>query len=283
MADAQIKTMDPHSRKVSMRILVLGLPRTNTSSVISAIRSLGYNPYTMRSLVTSPSDIPVWQDAVNSTEYAPGLPLSIDRILSDYDAVADLPGCMFAEQLATAYPDAKVILTTRRYEDWEKSMRESIWVLLTWRLFALCRMLGVSQLAPLTRLLHSLFRVHNGNSYGGIESRRAYEKHYERVRELVGRERLLEIDADGESGWNELCRFLGREKPNVEYPRLQEDTAMRTGLEQTWWGMVRYLVLMIILPGVVLVAGTLFYFYVDDLRLARDQWILDPLKQYLDA
>ncbi|KAJ4985079.1 hypothetical protein SVAN01_09450 [Stagonosporopsis vannaccii] len=270
-------------RNVPMRVLVLGLPRTNTASMISALRQLGYNTYTMRSLVTNPSHIPVWQEAANSTQHAAGLPLSINELLSDYDALADLPGCMFAPQLIEAYPTAKVILTTRKYEAWERSMQNSIWVLFTWRLFELCRVLGVSQMAPLMSLLHVLFGVHNENQYGGDETRIAYEAHNERVRDLVSGERLLEIDAEDESGWNELCGFLGREQPEGrEYPRLKEDTAMRAGLEQTWYSMVRYLLMMILLPGLVLVGGAILFAYADDLRSARDQFILAPLKDYLD-
>lgn len=266
-----------------MRVLILGLPRTNTSSLVSALRTLGYNPYTMRSLLTSPSHIPVWREAVDSTQHSPGLPVTINDILANYDAIADLPGCMFASQLISAYPDARVILTTRRYEDWERSMQGSIWVLFTWRLFELCRVLGVSQMAPLMRLLHALFEVHNGNQYGGPEAREKYEEHNRRVRETVARYRLLEIDADDESGWDELCRFLGKGRPGVEYPRVQEDTAMKAGLEAAWWGMVRYLALMVVLPGVVFIIGALLYFYADDLRMARDQWIFAPLKEYLDS
>ncbi|KAF9693226.1 hypothetical protein EKO04_008722 [Ascochyta lentis] len=283
MADEPLIPKDEPSRNLPMRVLVLGLPRTDTASLISALRTLGYNPYTMRSLVTDPTHMPVWQEAVNSTQHASGLPLTINDILTDYDAIADLPGCMFAEQLITAYPRAKVILTTRQYHKWEKSMQESIWVLFTWRLFDLCRITGLSKMAPLIRLLHSLFGVHNGNEYGGYETRRAYEKHNERVRELVTRERLLEIDAEDESGWDELCGFLGEERPEVEYPRLKEETAMRAGLEQTWFSMMRYLVLMILLPGAGLIVGAVLYTYADDLIAARDQWVFAPVKEYLNS
>ncbi|KZM22733.1 uncharacterized protein EKO05_0000786 [Ascochyta rabiei] len=283
MTDEALISKDAPSRKLPMRVLVLGLPRTNTSSLISALRTLGYHPYTMRSLVTDPTHIAVWQEAVHSTQHASGLPLPINDILSDYDAIADLPGCMFAEQLITAYPRARVVLTTRAYREWEKSMRESIWVLFTWRLFELCRLTGLSRMAPLIRLLHALFGVHNGNVYGGYETRRAYERHNERVRELVSREQLLEIDAEDESGWDELCGFLGEERPEVEYPRFKEETAMRAGLEQTWFSMARYLVLMVVLPGAVFIMGTALYTYADDLVAARDQWILAPLKGYLNS
>ncbi|KAF1927062.1 uncharacterized protein M421DRAFT_66510 [Didymella exigua CBS 183.55] len=280
------KTFSPKATpggKIPMRVLVLGLPRTNTTSLVSALRTLGYSPYTMRTLVTTPSHIKIWREAVASTQRASGLPLSINDILTSHDAIADLPGCMFAPQLIEAYPSAKVILTTRRYEEWQRSMRESLWVLFTWRLFEVCRLTGLSPLAPLIRLLHALFGVHNGNQYEGNETRRAFETHNEKVRALVSRERLLEIDAEDECEWNELCGFLGVERPEgVEYPRLKEETAMRAGLEQTWWSMVRYLCLMVVLPGIVLVAGGSLYLYMDDLRSARDFYVITPLKEYLD-
>ena len=283
MTTNETNTTTP-GRTLPMRVLLLGLPRTNTTSLTSALRTLGYTPYTMRALLQNPSHIPTWHAALESTRHAPGLPLPINDILSPYDAVADLPGCIFATQLISAYPDARVILTTRRYEAWEASMQESIWVLLTWRLFEVCRITGVSRVAPLVRLLYALFGAHNGNTYGGCETRRAYERHNERVRELVSRERLLEIDAEDEVGWSEICGFLGVERPvGKEYPRVQEDTAMRAGLEQTWWSMVRYLALMVVLPGFVLVVGALLYVYADELRAVRDENVFKPLKTYLDG
>jgi hypothetical protein len=84
-----------------MRVLVLGLPRTNTTSLTSALRTLGYNPYTMRHLATNPSHIQAWHSAVSS----PALPAPIASILSSHDAIADLPGCMFAPALIAAYSD----------------------------------------------------------------------------------------------------------------------------------------------------------------------------------
>lgn len=267
-----------------MRVLVLGLPRT-TTSIVPALRILGYNPYTMRHLASMPSHIPVWHDAARSTPRASGLPMRIDAILSAHDSVADLPGCMFAAQLIEAYPSAKVILTTRSYERWEKSMQESIWVLFTWRLFEVCRITGLSQMAPLIRLLHALFGMHNGNVYGEVETRRAFEEHNQRVRELVPRERLLEIDAeDTASGWNELCGFLEVERPHegTPYPAFKEDRAMRAGLEAAWVSMVKYLILMVLVQGLVVIAGMVLYVYAEELREVRDVYVLGPLKAYLD-
>jgi hypothetical protein len=266
-----------------MRVLVLGLPRTNTTSLTSALRTLGYKPYTMRHLATNPSHIEAWQSAVSSTAHTTNLPLPIKDILSSHDAIADLPGCMFAPQLVAAYPNAKVILTTRRYEAWQKSMQDSIWVLLTWRLFQVSRITGLSELAPLIRLLHALFLRHNGCQFDSPETRESYERHNELIRELVPRDRLLEIDAEDDVGWREVCGFLGVEQPDRAYPRLKEDAGMRKGLEKTWMKMLEYVVMMVVLLGLVVVGFVALYVYSDELRSARDVYVLRPMKEYLDG
>jgi hypothetical protein len=285
------------TRKWPMHVLVLGMPRTGTSSLIIALRTLGYTPYHMRTILTNPKEIPLWQEAVNTTllppqerpegqkTLAPYAKAEFDKLLGEYDVVADLPGCVFAQQLIEAYPEAKVILTTREYDDWEDSMQDSLWCFLTWRLFAACRILNITQMAPLMKLLHSLFRAHNANHYGGPAARDAYQTHYDSIRSIVPASRLLEVEAEKELGWERLCAFLGngRKPPNAEYPKVVEDSAMRTTLEKAWRGMARYVVMMAILPALVAVIAGLFFYFYSDLVLLRDQWVLEPLKGYLDS
>ncbi|KAH7072291.1 P-loop containing nucleoside triphosphate hydrolase protein [Paraphoma chrysanthemicola] len=222
------------TRTKPMRILVLGMPRTGTSTLSTALRKLGYTPHQMRQVLANPEDLALWHEAINVTLVSPpDRPIAqrsfkpyhraeFDKLLADYDVVMDLPGCVLAQPLLDAYPEAKVILTTRKYEDWEASMQESIWCLCTWRLFALARYFDVSSMAPLMRLMHAVFRVHNGNHYGGPQARAAYEKHYAVVRELVPREQLLEIDPQT-SDWVTLCGFLEKEVPDERWPRMAEE------------------------------------------------------------
>ena len=47
-----------------------------------------------------------------------------------------------------------------------------------------------------------------------------YQEHYELVRRVCPKERLLEFDL--KEGWDPLCAFLGKEKPEVPFPRLNE-------------------------------------------------------------
>lgn len=281
-------------RKKPMRILVLGMCRTGTTTITLALRKLGFTPHQMRNVLSNPSDLALWQEAINLTllppsdrpahqrNQAPYGKQDFDKLLADYDVVADLPGCLFAKDLIEAYPDAKVILTLRNYADWEDSMRESIWCLDTWRLFTFCRQFNLTQLAPLMQLVHSAFKVHSANQYGGPASKAAYEKHYEEVRSAVPRERLLELDMDGEVGWEALCGFLGSEAPKEGFPVVQEEKAMRKGLESAWWGMVQYFVLLILLPGSVIVGSYFLFVYADVLREYRDMLLL-MVKKYMDT
>lgn len=251
-----------------MRVLVLGMPRTGTTSICLALRKLGYNPHQMIELLRDPDQLPLWQEAVNLTllpssqnSLPPYGKPEFDKLLGNYDAVADIPGAVFSKELVEAYPDAKVILTIRDYKEWEESMQNSIWLLLKWRLFVLCRKLNVTQMAPLTRLMHSVFEVHNGNHYEGPEAKIAYERHYERVKELVPRERLLEIDTRQTSSWDPLVRFLGVEKPDNlgPYPNVEENKAMANGLESAWWSTIKWMLLMFFVSVAAIIGAVGIY------------------------
>jgi hypothetical protein len=294
MSKQRLIDRDERTRKKPMRVLVLGMCRTGTSSIAVALRKLGYTPHQMRDVLAKPSELALWEEAVNVTLLPPGERPSnqrkmepygkeeFDKLLADYDVVMDLPGCMFASKLVEAYPDAKVILTKRRYEDWEHSMQESIWCLDSWRLFILCRQLNLTQLAPLMRLVHSLFRVHSNNNYGGPAAKSAFDQHYDNVRSLVPRHRLMELDTDKDLSWEPVCEFLGKEIPRESFPRTSEEKAMRMGLESAWWGMVQYFVLLFLLPGCVVFGSVLLYTYADELRAYRDGWLM-MARKYMDT
>jgi hypothetical protein len=294
MTGQRLIDSNARTRKKPMRILVLGMCRTGTTTIGVALRKLGYTPHQMRNVLTNPSELALWQEAINVTllppqdrpaaqrNEAPYGKEEFDKLLSDYDVVMDLPGCIFAKEMIEAYPDAKVILTNRNYEDWEASMQESIWCLDTWRLFTFCRRLNMTQLAPLTQLVHSAFKVHNGNHYGGPKARSTFEKHYAAVRSSVPNDRLLELDMDAEMEWKTLCGFLEKEIPNEAFSKVHEEKAMRKGLESAWWGMVQYFVMLILLPGSVVVGSYFLFVYADDLREYRDA-LLMMVKKYMDT
>lgn len=65
----------------------------------------------------------MWLDAHKSIFGRSGKPFGrdeFDMLLGHCQAVADHPCCVFAEELLQAYPEAKLILTTRPVDDWYK-------------------------------------------------------------------------------------------------------------------------------------------------------------------
>lgn len=62
----------------------------------------------------------MWHDALNAKYKGEGEfgRKEWDQLLGDCQAVCDWPACAFAKELIEAYPNAKVILTTRDVDSW---------------------------------------------------------------------------------------------------------------------------------------------------------------------
>lgn len=57
-----------------------------------------------------------------------------------------------------------------------------------------------------------------------VMAKEKYREHYELIRRVVPKERLLEYRLG--SGWESLCEFLDKEIPDVEFPRVNETASM---------------------------------------------------------
>jgi len=60
----------------------------------------------------------------------------------------------------------------------------------------------------------------SGDPNDRLALRHYYVNHYEHVRQVVPKEKLLEFQSS--DGWGPLCQFLGKEARNVEYPRVND-------------------------------------------------------------
>jgi hypothetical protein len=68
-------------------------------------------------------------------------------------------------------------------------------------------------------------------------ARKRYKEQYERIREIVPADQLLEYKL-GE-GWGPLCGFLGKEVPTVEFPNINETDALRKKAIETQITMLK--------------------------------------------
>ncbi|CAF9936433.1 hypothetical protein IMSHALPRED_010751 [Imshaugia aleurites] len=75
-----------------------------------------------------PFDAGKWLEALDRKERGmePFSREEWDQILGHHEAVADIPASLFAADLIAAYPEAKVILSVRDADRWQKSVAETI-------------------------------------------------------------------------------------------------------------------------------------------------------------
>ncbi|KAJ7161892.1 P-loop containing nucleoside triphosphate hydrolase protein [Mycena crocata] len=247
------------SRTVPMKVLVLGFCRTGTASMRKALETLGYNDtHHMQAVLVNPLEVDMWTEAVKAKFSGVGKPYGReewDELLGHCQAVTDLPAIMFSEELIAAYPDAKVILTNRDPEKWWKSYSEALQPIWRSRKVAFAAWLDPEHLGKVfafSRLTVSTF-LGSATNADKEDAKRRMVAHYEKVRKLVPKERLLEYEVGG--GWNPLCAFLGNEVPDTEFPRVNDTKAIRQAINMWAGGIIRGATLRFVVPTVALVSA----------------------------
>ncbi|KFZ25481.1 hypothetical protein V502_00040 [Pseudogymnoascus sp. VKM F-4520 (FW-2644)] len=205
----------------SVKVLCLGMCRTGTTSLLAALTTLGYTPIHMTLILEDARQKELWTEAIEKTfisggSEAPYGRAEFDVLLSGYDVALDVPCAIFGEQLINAYPDAKVILTTRPVGSWITSMQSTIWKFMRWPSYRILRYVEPEFMGSFLTLVELIFFVHNKNNYGGKKAEQAYISHNKRIRELTPADRLLELSPPFHL--DELCNFLGKPIPPDGYP-----------------------------------------------------------------
>jgi hypothetical protein len=207
-------------------------------SVKAALERLGFGPcyHGMEALRRS-TDGEHWQAA-----YEAGGAFDWSVIFEGYRATLDWPTLHFWEQLATAYPDAKILLTDRDPESWWASHVEMFQRGTAWGRELTDEQRQWAEESGFARMQTVLGSVLSATFDDRVDDKahclRVFEQHYERVRSTVPAERLLVYRV--QEGWEPLCRFLGVDVPDEPFPRVNAGdnlvhnirTAMRLAREQ---------------------------------------------------
>ena len=84
-----IDKIEAEPRVLPMRVLCLGLSRTGTVSMDTALKQLGYRPYHMTDAVTNSAVVlPLWEEALDAKYNGKGIPWTkedFDKILGTFD------------------------------------------------------------------------------------------------------------------------------------------------------------------------------------------------------
>jgi hypothetical protein len=141
-----------------------------------------------------------------------------DKLYENYTAAVDIPTWIWYKELMEKYPDAKVILTMRDPDSWYKSVKRihahSEAVIKT-----IVPTEPLQKRIDMADVIINKSELLNPETFVDEEYTKAlYLKHYQEVMEKVPEEKLLVMEL-GE-GWDRLCKFLGKEVPEVPYPKV---------------------------------------------------------------
>ncbi|ETS80194.1 hypothetical protein PFICI_07723 [Pestalotiopsis fici W106-1] len=146
--------------------------------------------------------------------------------VKDYDILTELAS-PFADQLIKLYPEAKVVIVQRDFDDWWPSFKSQVLDtlfgpqgrILT---FIAGNLLGIRSGQTMRKVLFGFFHA---SSVAGIEAnaRKAYNDYFDNIRAMVAPGKRLEYQLG--DGWEPLCAFLDKEVPDVPFPRKNDSQA----------------------------------------------------------
>lgn len=244
----------PRVRTKPMEVLCVGPPRSATESLQQALLILGYD-HTYHGwdiMFENPHNMQGWTRLARKKFFPPAdnkgdctiSAEEFDELLGHAVAVTDAASSVFAAEMIKAYPQAKVVLNTRRDLDkWHQSAVNTLvgvnenwtfWCMTWWGKNVFWAWHVYERM-----LWRCFFRCPDGSLDSGIRrtGKWVYREHCAMIRGLVPEENLLEWTV--EDGWEPLCQFLGKDIPDVEFPNTNSVAGFKGREEQAmglWFG-----------------------------------------------
>ena len=192
-----------------MKVICPGIGKTGTKSLTKALRQLGFTVFDWEEQIFDFLDD--WFDV-----FKYGAKPDVKRIYQNADAVVDIPGAFFWEEILEAFPDCKVILSERDEDSWVKSVANQI------KTIEAVKSRTMALLSPTMRKMYYIVDSYieailgTRNTKSTCVFRKRYRIHNHRVKSIVSPDKLLVYNV--QQGWKPLCDFLGCEVPTVAFP-----------------------------------------------------------------
>ncbi|XP_076810153.1 uncharacterized protein LOC143452898 [Clavelina lepadiformis] len=209
-----------------MKVICAGMSKTGTKSLRAALTLLGYNVYDFL------ENYQYLGGEWNRIASEGGTTEDFRRMFENVDAVTDMPGCSFWDEIHKAFPDAKIIFTTRDEDSWLQSVEHQmaaedhplvhLMMLLSPTYWKLDRFMwridhAVSGTGMISRFLR-------GVKINRLLTKMAYRKHNANVLQNAPKDKLLVYSV--KEGWKPLCKFLGVDVPSKPFPHKNKQGQM---------------------------------------------------------
>ena len=204
--------------RMTLSVIGAGFGRTGTMSLKIALDALGVGPcYHMAEVFKNPAAFDWWYEAGLDPAHA-----DWEKIFAGYNATVDWPNATYYQELAEAYPAARLILTERDPNDWFDSTQATIF-----------KDRGPQDPdAPFLRMVRKVvYELFDGRIHDRDHAISVYLAHNAKVREVIPPERLLVYEVA--QGWGPLCDFLELPVPDGPMPKVnsREEFAARVAAD----------------------------------------------------
>jgi hypothetical protein len=199
------------------KVFGIGLSRTGTKSLTSALNLLGIN------VVHYPDDDTTLRELVEGNYNF--------SLLQHFDGITDITVAPFYPQLDTLFPGSKFILTVRNKTEWLQSLEKH------WQgrpAFGDETFLGDSHNDSHNPIHMNIRRLLRAATYGCYEFNAhrmsyVYDAHYEGVLRYFEHrpEDLLVLDICGGDGWEKLCPFLNIPLVSSLFPYIKKQSVLQ--------------------------------------------------------
>ena len=223
---------------MALKIIGAGNGRTGTLSMKLAMEQLGLGPcYHMYELMSNPERLPHWHNAFDRK------PVDWKALFDGYQSTMDYPGFYFFKEIMEAFPDAKIILTTRPAEEWYESAVKTIYkaspnpMQKMQILFRLPFNAKLRKVLPVFKLVDYMWdEVFEGRFEDREFAIRKFEEMNQEVIQTVPKEKLLVYQV--KDGWQPLCDFLGLPVPATPFPRTNNRNGFHEKLKRVRKGQL---------------------------------------------
>lgn len=224
-------TTDKLDEPAQLKVIGLGLGRSGTLSLCSALETLGfgpcYHPFRLNVDITQADFWGKFAEVAKDADNAS--PEVLADLFRGYVSAVDSMTAVLAKPLYKAYPNAKFILTVRDAAKWAESLKNT-----TMKFHA--RYTGLEQkissgtateadhisLAKVKKIGYSDWTHFYHDQYHGgqltTDPEGAFLRHNQYITQLIPPEKLLVFDVA--DGWKPLAEFLGVPEPSEPFPHL---------------------------------------------------------------
>lgn len=188
---------------MTIQLIGAGVGRTGTHSLKLALeRLLGGTCHHMVETFGRADQVAGFSAAIA------GEPVDWQALLADFSAIVDFPGAYFWRELAEAFPDAPVLLSSRDAAGWYRSASNTIFQVFDRVPPEATDWMGAVRTAMRTRFSDQF------NDENAMIA--AYHRHNAAVRATVPADRLFEWTPS--DGWGPICAALGVPVPDEPFP-----------------------------------------------------------------